>query len=290
MAVFYRFKCWDGSEWDFGEPDREPEPGPHVRLRSTPTGVGGGGFKPVDRANRGQAGVTWFGQEDDPTVHRLEVMFGPMPPGDEAVAYWAAWRKALGRGRRVNTMEIESDNGGIRTQRVRLASIPNECMVNELYNTGFGFETVEVRSDETWFRGKPVDKTLAPGEWPAQTLAHRGDVASWPKYTITGPITNPTLGVEDELVTVRLANGSNFTIPAGHTWVFETDPEFAYIHNNAGNDGWWQLGNVGWYTPASPPEGSASTRKVPLTITGSATSSATRVRVELPQLFHMGVA
>lgn len=288
MAVLFRLKCWDGSEWSFGEPNREPDPGPHVRLANTPTGIGGGAFKSVDRANRGQAGVTWFGQEDDPTFHDLVVHFGPMPPGDEAVSYYFQFLKALGRGRRVNEFYIESDGGGERFQLVRQMgeSGPSDEVVSLLWNVGYARQSFRVRSDETWFRKKPQKRTFLAAQFTGAKIPNAGDVGSWPKYTVYGPITNPILGIAGESVEVKLASGADLVIPAGEHWTFETDPEFAYIHNNAGNDSWWQVGNIGWYVRA--PELTKS--GVPLALGGTGTDGTTKIEVELPQLFHHGAA
>lgn len=288
MAVLFRLECWDGSVYEFGEPNREPEQGPHVRLARTPTGIMGGTFTSVDRANRGQAGVTWFGQEDEPTFHDLVVHFGPMPPGDDAVSYYFAFMKALGRGRHVNTFYSISDGGGERFQLVRQIGEagPSDEVVSLLWNVGYARQTFKLRSDETWFRQKPQKRTFLAAAFAGAKIPNKGDVGSWPKYTVYGPITNPILGVAGESVEVKLADGDDLIIPAGEHWTFETDPEFAYIHDNDGLDAWWQVGNVGWYVRA--PE--LTKTGVPLTLGGTGTDGTTKIEVELPQLFHFGAA
>jgi hypothetical protein len=288
MAVLYSLKCWDKSEWEFGEPNRQPDNGPHVRLARTPSGITGGTFEPVDRANRGQAGVTWFGQDDGPTIHTLDVHFGPMPPGDEAVSYYFAWLKALGRGRKVNEFYIDSGNGGRRFQQVRQMgeAAPSDEVVSLLWNVGYARETFQLRSDETWFRQKPKTRIFAPADFAGAKIPNRGDVSSWPKFTVHGPITNPVLGIAGESVTVKLKTGANLVIADGTKYTFQTDPEFAYIWNNDNEDIWWNLDVHGWYVKA--PE--LTPRGVPLTLGGTSTGANTKIEVELPQLFHYGAA
>lgn len=288
MSVVYRLESWDGSEWNFGAPGAPAVITAQTRLGRTPTGVGGGAFKHVDQANRGQAGVTWYGMENEPTFHELLIRLGPMPPGDPAVAYWHAWRHALGRGAKVSTFYLTSGGGGERFQRVRQFAVPNQATVNELWNIGYAEEVITLRSDETWFRKAPATDSFVPAEFATATIANLGNEPSWPKYKVFGPITNPVLGIAGESVTVHEADGTDFTIANGNWVEFQTDPQIAYIRDQTGAEITWNLsftGPGGFYTPAP-----VDPDPIALSLNGIATGAATKIDVELPQLYWFGVA
>jgi hypothetical protein len=276
-----RFTGHDGVEWNFGD-GMTVNPECALRLKSV-EGLGGAPAEFVDIAGAGQRGVTNIDVTELPNVITLDLNVGPLRndepiSGDMAVQIYSAWRKSLGRGKQVGKFEV-TETGRFQMVRAVMSSMP-AYSVNQVYNIGWTRETIQLRSDESPWRTAPFDQTFDYGD--TITVDNLGDWESWPWYEITGPITNPTVGLLGENITIKQPNGSNLTIGAGQTLTIQTDPDYWAITNSAGTDLSW-IGER-WHQRA--PE---ATTGIPVTFTGSGTSSATTIRVVIPQLFWQAV-
>lgn len=268
----FRYTGVDGLVYPFGEPSC---PLRLVRI----DGIGGAPNEPVDIAGAGQAGVTNIDFTDLPSVVTADLRFGPEVNGeplirDAAVEAFKQWRRSLGRGRKVGKIESLA-TGRFQMVRTLLSSL-EAYDLGAIYNAGATDERVQLRSDESYWRTDPFDKTFAYGE--TIEADNFGDDPSWAWYQITGPITAPRIGLGGEEITIKRSNGAVLTIPAGKTLTVQTDPDLWEVVDSDGVDHSW-LGTR-WHKRA--PE---ETEGIPVTFTGTATSSATSIRVVIPQLF-----
>ena len=262
----------DEVEWPIGEID---EPGTLIRTLN-PTGLGGAGFSHDDDQNANQAGVSWRDTMYDPNVIGMTIR-SQLMPGDQAVSVEKALRRSLGfqAGRRLGEFWVDSFQAGQphrRFQVWRLASVLPSPTYSVTQRLGyFEIRDVALRSDESWWRTDPYVRTLFAADFAGATVDNVSDEDVWPHFALTGPITSPTLGLNGEAVSLP-------TIGAGQTWTIETDPNWFEIHDHTGADRTWP--GRRWYKKAP-----AGTLDIPLTITGTGTTSATKLVVTLPQLY-----
>lgn len=278
MAHEFILECWDGTVWEFNNPACP------ISLRKTPTGLEGAPYTFDDQQNVNQAGVTFKARNDEANVIGLAVKVGPVAKGDEAEELLRTWRHSLGRGVELGTFHAIGTSGGDRFQVVRLAEKlppPNYYKMRHAgVLTDEDGELVSLRSDESWWRKDPVVAEFLPAGFATATVSNAGDVAAWPHVVITGPITTPTLSFNGE-TPVPLP-----TIVAGDVWTIDTDPDWFTIVDSDGVDRSWV--NRRWYKNI-PPAATLVDPNVPITITGTGTTSATKVTVTLPQLFWEGI-
>lgn len=274
MSRAFELVTADGQRWEFNDPACP------LRLQDDPDGIEGAEFQFDDQQNIGQLGVTYRARNDMPNYLTLRVHIGPVPAGDDAVELYQRWRDALGFGQLIHRFHAITDYGGTRFQDVRLASKLPKPAISQIRHSGYVFEEYTFRSDETPFRKKPSEKTFFAADFVGAKITSESVFPVWPHFTITGPITTPTIGLAGEAIPLP-------TIGAGQTWVIETDPDYFSIRDHTGTDRSWVLRY--WHTQA--PAVPAGRRKVdvPVTITGSGTTAATKVKVVLPQLFKGGV-
>ena len=91
--------------------------------------------------------------------------------------------------------------------------------------------TFGVAESLSFFPGPPW--ALAPGNTTdAAVVTNPGDVAVWPKWTITGPFTAVTVGVGEAVVTLAA------TVTAGQSRVIDMDPRVRSIVTGTGADAW----------------------------------------------------
>ena len=273
MSRAFELITADGQRWEVNDPACP------LRLKDDPDGIEGAEFEFDDQQNVGQAGVTYRARNDKPNYITLRVHIGPVPPGDDAVELLQRWRDALGFGDYIHQFNSITDYGGTRFQMLRLASKLPKPPISQMRHSGYAYEEYTFRSDETWFRKNPVSKDFKAVDFAGAKILSESRLPVWPHFKITGPITTPTIGVAGEAIPLP-------TIGAGQTWTIETDPDFFSIRDHLNADRTWVLRY--WHTqaPAAP-----AGRKidVPVTITGSGTTTATQVTVTLPQLFRGGV-
>ena len=271
MAREYVLECWDGTVWEFNDPACP------ISLMSEPSGIEGAPFTFDDQQNVNQAGVTFKARNDEPNVVALDVKVGPVAKGDTAEELLRTWRHSLGRGVELNTFHAIGDSGGDRFQVVRLANVMPPPNYYQMRSAGVLLhDQPKLRSDESWWRKDPVVVEFLPAGFGTAKISNDGDVPAWPHIVITGPITNPTLAFNGETA-VTLS-----TIAAGKYWTIDTDPDFFTIVDSDGVDR--SFVNRRWYKNIP-----ARTEDVPITITGTGTSGATKVTVTLPQMYWEGI-
>lgn len=257
-----------GELWPFSQP---PTP---VRLVEEPTGLDGAPYEFDDIVGAGQAGVTGNSRIDHPNVIGCKVYIDSPGGGRDARDLLAAWRHANGRGWSLlpdgPLMKFEVEDTG-RYQMVRLLQFKNRAEYLKIHSCGRAYDEVEYRSDESWWRTDPIVETFAAAEFPVAAVANFGDVDSWLHYKLEGPITSPKIGIGSELISLP-------SLTAGQWLDIETDPDLWDIRDQAGVDRTW-IGER-WHIKAP-----ANTDAVPISITGTGTTSATKLTVTVPQLF-----
>ena len=228
----------------------------------------------------GQAGVTVIARNDKESTVSMKLQVGPMARGDHAVTVLRQFLHGLGRGwaRGGRMMRLTVLETG-RFQDVRLASRLSAVDWTKLFHTGLLKIDVEVQSDESWWRTDPVDVTFTPSEFAGATIdnASTVDGGVWPWWRVDGPITGLHLGVAGEDVAVPI------NLSAGQWIEIDTDPVWWGITDQAGNDRTWGVDR--WFERV-PSTTSAAPVSVPVKISGSGTSSSTRVRLVVPQVYE----
>ena len=221
-----------------------------------------------------QDGVTTADVMNRPNV--IEAGMYLYHPGGGAGArdFLAEWRRSNGRGGALRPggqlMRFAVEETG-RFQEVRLVGFKNEAEYAKIHACGRAFDEVTWRSDESWWRTDPVEETFTAPQFPGAAVANFGDVDSWLHYKLEGPITNPRLGIGDEDILLP-------SLTAGQWLDIETNPDYWAIWDQAHVDRSW-IGER-WHVKAP-----AGTDTVPITITGTGTTSATKLTVTVPQLF-----
>lgn len=261
----YVLECANGQVWEFNNPTCP------LSLHTDPTGLEGAEFSFDDQKNVDQAGVTMRARMDEPNFIGLDVKVGPVQPGNGAVHLLKQWRDSLGRGKQIHRFHAITDQGDDRFQDVRLGAKLPPLPLSQMRDVGVVLhEAAVLRSDESWWRRRPVVETFTPAQFATAVIDSHSDEPVWPHIVITGPITLPTIGWQGEAVPLP-------TIAAGDRWTIETDPDWFQINDNTGADRSW-IGRR-WYQQIP-----AGRRTVPITITGSGTTAATKVEITVPQL------
>lgn len=276
MPVTYTFTGVDASVWPIVGAAAATLTNP-LRLAEEPTGLAGVEPHHDDDQNVDQAGATWRAAMFEPNIIGLLLHFGPTDPGDAALVRYMAFRDSLGDGRKVGEFRVA---GPRRTtfQMVRLVGEPPPIPKSSLLQIGAALKIpVQLRSDESWWRTVPYEHEFLAAAFTGATIDNLADEDAWAYYEITGPITNPAIGLAGESVVLP-------SIAAGQTWKIDTDPNHFRITDHTGADRtfWGGVSLPGrWYVNAP-----AGTEDIALTITGTGTSGATKVKVILPQMYR----
>lgn len=280
MPMSYVLHGLEGIEVAFGAE------GFPFRLISDPDGIGGAPFKNNRLSNVAQAGGTYNGTSYEPLRLTLDMhMKGTNAVGDIGLSYAKAWRQALGYGDREFLFDCVGPSGvdPIKTAKVRLETNLPALNLDFIYNGGYFKEKVVLVSDESWFHGQPMSETWTYAELAGgSSVWTNGDIQTPPRWEITGPITNPSFSLGSETVTF---NGT--TIPAGETWVIETDSRFPSIKTAAGvNKARVVYNNANGprsFHALIPPRETAL-----VGISGTGTSGATSITLTAPTLYIAG--
>lgn len=256
------------------------------RLVSDPDGVGGAPFKNNRLSSVAQAGGTYNGTSYEPLRLTLDVhMKGLNASGDVGLSYAKAWRKALGYGDREFLFDCVGPDyvDPVKTAKVRLENNLPNLNLDFIYNGGYFREKVVLVSDESWFHGVPLTQSWTYAELVGgSSVFSYGDIETPPRWEITGPITNPAISLGSETVTF-----TGTTIPAGETWVIETDSRFPSIKTAAGvNKARVVYNNANGprsFHALIPPRES-----VLVGVTGTGTTGATHITITAPTLYIAG--
>lgn len=243
-------------------------------------GLQGAPWKLEETSGVQQPGVTVVTRTDDKSVVSMELRVGPFSKDDpltEVREFADGIGRGVARGGRMMRLECLDSR---RFQEVRLAEIV-EWDWARLATFRWLTIPLKLQSDESWWRAKPVDKTFTAAEFAGARVknASTTDLGSWPWFRIDGPITGLKLGFDGEQVSVPI------TLTAGQWLEIETDPDRWSIRDHAGTDRTWAP-SVGFRWHKRVPPRSTKDGGTPLHISGTGTSSATRVRVVVPQLFE----
>lgn len=265
-----------GNDWPVGA----SQPGPRtrgLRLKSI-TGLAGASFGFNEIQGESTAGVIVRGRKDEANTVELEVYVDYPGGGVEARDYLMQWRRALGRGlaRTEDTPPLRLTIGESgRWQDVRFMAAKNEPALAAMVACGRAVDAVTLRQDMTWWRAAPAEKTFTAAQFATATIGNDGDEATWPAYRLTGPITSPTLGLAGEAVALP-------TLSAGQWLDIDTDPDWWSIVDQSGADRSW----IGDRWAVRAPAGESA---IPITITGTGTTSDTTLKVTVPQYYWMAL-
>lgn len=281
MPVLYTLTGVDDSVWEFQRPTCP------LRLVSDPDGIGGSAFKNLRSQNLQEDGAKWIDRNDELLTLKLDVhLKGQRITGDAAIAVWSEWRRALGRGDQEMLLEITSPGGGVRRCRPRLEEPLPKADIDRIYNTGYFREQAIIVPDESWFRKDEEHETYVPAGFSGATITNAGDIESPPRFRVTGPLTDLSIGAGGESVEL-----TGTTIPSGQVWIIETDPNGRYVKREDTGENMFPT----IYTNAEGPRSwhgmvPAHTTDAPVTISATGTDGTSQVEIFLPQLFIEGVA
>ncbi len=281
MPVLYTLTGVEGSMWEFQRPQCP------LRLVSDPEGISGSDFKNIRSQNLQEDGARWIDRNDEIRTLRFEVhLKGQRLSGDEAIAVWAAWRRALGRGDREMLLEVISSGGSVRRCKPRLEEPLPKINLDQIYTGGYFREIAVCVPDESWFRGDEAHETYVPAGFSGASITNGGDIESPARFRVTGPLTGLSIGVAGDTTTF-----TGTTIPSGEVWIIETDPHGRYVKRES--DGVNMMPTI--YANANQPvfwHGLVPphTEGAPIHIVATGTSGVSQVEVFLPQLFVAGVA
>lgn len=213
----YRIHDLNGRVWQFGV-------GRALKIAAgSLKGFDGAEFSLNTLQGVGQRGVTVVGSDFKPGMIAMSVVVQPYQVGvrgGSAVEMVRQWRDGLGEG------EVERNGNQLRLyvadsdrwQAIRLVT-KGQINWERVAASQMCKDDLVFQSDESDWRAEPLSETFTPAEFSTATVSSDGTVDSWPHFVLTGPITNPTLGLDGEAV--RLP-----TLAAGHRYVIETDPNW----------------------------------------------------------------
>lgn len=274
----YELRDLNGELWTFGRDQ------PIGILDGTLKGVGIAEYSLETLHGVGQRGVTVVGTDLKEGQIGFTAVIQPYQVGlrgGDAVELVSRFIDGLGQG------EVERDENQARFtvvdserfQAVRLVKL-GQVDWERVRSSRMCKVEIVLQSDESDWRTEPLDLTFAPAAFATAKVANDGTVDSWPWFRLTGPITDPTLGLDGEAV--KLPN-----LTAGQYLEIETEPNWYQVTDQTGTDRTWDLYTLAdgdddrWrqFAPARTPE-------IPVTITGTGTSGATSLRVVVPQIYR----
>lgn len=250
-------------------------------------GIDGASFEHQMIKGAGQRGATWLGKElaegqiaigaNVQPARRLGVK------GEDAVDVLSSWRDGLGEG------EAERDGNQLRfelvdTDRYQLVRLLEKKPADweQMRVAGFFFDEIVLQADDPDWYSDPKTYTFTPAQFSGATVANPGTVDAWVGYKLYGPITNPTLGIHGEAV--KLPN-----LTAGQWLEINTDPNWYEVTDQAGADRTFNLttlATAGSLDDRWRKQAKARARSIPVTITGSGTSGATKLEVIVPRIYR----
>ncbi|AZG43441.1 hypothetical protein [Gordonia insulae] len=249
-------------------------------------GIDGAPFEHDTIHGVGQRGITVTGTDLQAGQVAIGAIVHPVRHGladAAAVNVLSKWRDGLGEGetqRGDNQMRlrlVESD----RWQVMRLAQRPGPANWDRVRYT-FILDEIVLQSDESDWRTYPLEYSFTAAQFATATVENHGTVPSWVRMRLTGPITNPRLGLLDEQVKLpNLAGGQYLEI--------DTDPNWYGVTDQAGVDrtmSLYTLAAVGGDDDRWRSQAPARTTGIPVNITGTSTTGATKLDVTVPQIYR----
>lgn len=271
----YRLTDLNGAVW--------LEPGSYITPQYV-RGIEGGEIEHDTIQGVGQRGVSVVGTDLKEGQVSIGAIVHPARrglTGQAAVDILSAWRDGLGEGetqrgdQQMQLRLVESD----RFQVLRLAKRPSPADWDRVRYT-FILDEIVLQSDEPDWRTDPLEYTFTAAQFATAKVDNLGTVPSWVWMKLTGPITNPRLGLISEQV--RLPN-----LTAGQSLTIETDPNWYAVNDQTGLDRTFEMRTLAgtaddrWRTQAP-----ARTEGITVNITGTGTTSATKLEVTVPQIYR----
>lgn len=277
----HTWTAWDGTAWDLSSPSSG------VRLLRGYRGVGTVAHDRYASTSPALAGSTWRGWRA-----REREVFWPLlvyrGPGQEWVDYDSAFWQGL-HPERVGAWTITHPNGAWRKLQCRLVDDGGFTVELDPAFVGWARYGATLVAEQPFWEGKVERRTFGsatpvdfydPAGSPAfhitsgSTLAgasinNPGDVAAWPKWTITagvGGITDTEVGVDGGVieVPVALAEGESITI--------DTRPTEGTAVDGTGVD---RFAELGAWDPRPVPPGQPVPLSLSLVGAGTVTAELT---------------
>jgi hypothetical protein len=271
------WRGWDGSEWDLSDHESG------VFLAGT--GVEGLGT-PDHQAWTGQSPATHGQYYRGHVVEPRKVFLPIYVYSDKGTDEWlerdrAFWR-TLQPGKH-GTWSVTTPTGGKRSLSCRFVDDGNQSFTRDPMIRGWASYGVSMIADNPFWTGEPARRTWAQSEGgdafdagpdavlkissasqlAAAKLTNEGDLEAWPVWTIKGPLTSVTVGVDGATVQWDV------TLAADDILVIDTDPTVQSAWLN-GDDVTDQLGTADF---APIPAG----LELPLSLTMAGTGSVEAV-------------
>lgn len=222
----------DGVVWDLISGDDG--------LLLTPDGVTGLYMPPIDRFTTESAGVdgsSWRGMR----VKEREVFWPLFVYSDSGSTEWVNHDRALWRGLqpdKVGTWTVTDPSGAPRSLRIRFKSDGDHAIGRDPSQAGWAAYGITLVAEDPYWSGVRVVRSWSsgisqdffntgaappffisvPSSISSATMPNDGDVEAWPVWTIFGPTTSVTVGLNGRLISIP------FTIPAGKALIIDTDP------------------------------------------------------------------
>lgn len=226
------WRGWDGSEWALSKPSRG--------VFLTGKGVEGLGM-PGHQAWTSQSpavhGQYYRGHVVDPRP-----VFWPIYLySDTSSADWVKLDRAFWRSLQPGkhgTWTVATPGGGKRTLSCRLVDDGRHAFAMDPTFRGWAAYGVSLIADNPFWTGEPARRTWAQSnatdfysggtapvfnissgsQLSTAKITNEGDLEAWPVWTIKGPLTSITVGVDGATVQWNVA------LAAGDTLVIDTDP------------------------------------------------------------------
>ena len=185
---------------------------------------------------------------------------------------------------------VVQPDGTKRSKRVRFAGLNDRSTDIDPLLTGWNLYGINLAAEQPFWMGTPESRsfeaagqTQPPGAFVlwirssftlgAATIKNEGDKDAWPVWTVRGPCTTATVGLDGHAITFPM------TLQAGQSVTINTDPSDQVAYDQAGNDRSAELTSVDF---AEIPPGEA----VPLNISMSGTGG---VDVSIVPRYYLAV-
>jgi hypothetical protein len=214
-------------------------------------GVMGLGLPGTDQYLRSSAALD--GQRLVGSRTRARRVFWPVSIRGTDEAEWLATSRAFFAGLstdKTGTFEVTANDGQVRTIALRLQSQDEQEFDDAPGLFPFEVVGIDLVADDPFWRGPEVSKTFQTAEdsvpffetgpthvfnlmssstTASATVTNSGEVDSWPLWTVTGPATEFSIGVDGSVISGVII------VPDGQYLLIDTDPtvQVARLHDGA---------------------------------------------------------
>lgn len=244
-----RWEAWDGTAWDL----LDPQAGTFLV-----EGVRGLTMPPATRHTTESPAVAGTDDSDDDHVGEREVFLPLFVYSDAGSQAWVERDRAFWRGlrrRKYGWLVVVHPDGTERRLRCKFVDDGSHAFPVDPTRRGWALYGITLVAPQPYWQGAPVVRSWKAGEpveffqadglhiAPASridtaTIDNDGDVEAWPVWTIHGPTSSVTVGVDARVVEVP------FTLAEGESLVIDTHPTVQTAADHAGADRTGELGAV----------------------------------------------